>query len=72
MASSTAYSYSNRNIFDIQTLIQALKFSIINLILAIIFLFLIFEEIDWSILSYEKKLNDKVIDNTSWNLKTIF
>ena len=72
MASSTAYSYSNRNIFDIQTLIQALKFSIINLILAIIFLFLIFEEIDWSILSYEKKINDKVIDNTSWNLKTIF
>ena len=72
MASSTAYSYSNRNIFDIQTLIQALKFSIINLILAIIFLFLIFEEIDWAIFSYEKNLNDKVIDNTSWNLKTIF
>ena len=72
MAFSTSYSYRERNIFDIQTLIKALSFLIINIILAFIFLFLSLEEIDWAILSSREKINDIVIDNTSWNIKTIF
>ena len=71
MAFSTSYSYRERNIFDIQTLIKALSFLIINIILAFIFLFLSLEEIDWAILSSREKMNDIVIDNTSWNIKTI-
>ena len=72
MAFSTTYNYSERRIFDIQTLIYALRFLIINSILALIFLFLTFEEIEWAIFSSVEKLNEKVIDNTSWNIKTIF
>jgi len=72
MAFSTAYSYSDRNIFDIQSLIAALRFIIINSILAFIFLFLTLEEIDWALLSSNEKIEDRVIDNTSWNIKTIF
>ena len=72
MAFSTAYSYSDRNIFDIQSLIAALRFIIINSILAFIFLFLTLEEIDWALLSSNEKIDDRVIDKTSWNIKTIF
>ena len=72
MAFSTAYSYSDRNIFDIQSLIAAIRFIIINSILAFIFLFLTLEEIDWALLSSNEKIEDRVIDNTSWNIKTIF
>ena len=72
MAVSTAYNYSHRRIFDIQTLIVALKFIIINAILAFIFLFLSLEEIDWTLFSSRENLDDIVIDNTPWNIKTIF
>ncbi len=72
MASSTAYSYSDRKIFDIKTLIEALRLIVVNFILAFIFLFLTLEEIDWAILSYREKIRDIVIDNTSWNVKEIF
>ena len=72
MASSTAYIYRERSIFDIKTLIQALRFIIINAILAFIFLFLTLEEIDWAILSSREKINDTVIDTTSWNINQIF
>ena len=72
MASSTAYIYRERSIFDLKTLIQALRFIMINAILAFIFLFLTLEEIDWAILSSRENINDKIIDNTSWNIKTIF
>ena len=72
MASSTAYIYKERNIFDIKTFIQALRLIIINAILALIFLFLTLEEIDWTLLSSREKINDKIIDNTSWNIKKIF
>ncbi len=72
MAFSTAYSYEERNIFDIKIFIEAFRFVIINSILAFIFLFLTIEEIDWAILSFKDQVNDKVIDNTSWNIKTIF
>ena len=72
MASSTAYIYKERTIFDIKSFIQALRFIIINAILAFIFLFLTLEEIDWALLASRKKINDKIIDNTSWNIKEIF
>ena len=72
MASSTAYIYRERSIFDIKTLMQALRLILINAILAFIFLFLTLEEIDWAILASREKMNDKIIDNTSWNIKTIF
>ena len=72
MASSTAYTYSETSIFNIQTLIEVLRLIIVNSILAFIFLFLALEEIDWILLSYREKMDDIVIDKTSWNLKTIF
>ena len=72
MAPSTSYIYRERSIFDIKTLIEALRFIIVNSILAFIFLFLTIEEIDWAILSSREKINDKIIDNTSWNIKKIF
>ena len=72
MASSTAYSYRERSVFDLKTLIEAIRFIIVNTILAFIFLFLTLEEIDWAILSSREKLNDIVIDNTPWNIKEIF
>ena len=72
MAASTAYVYRERSIFDVKTLMQALRLIIINAILALIFLFLILEEMDWAILSTREKINDKIVDNTSWNIKTIF
>tara|TARA_B100000965_G_C19311920_1_gene634923 strand:- start:199 stop:417 length:219 start_codon:yes stop_codon:yes gene_type:complete len=72
MAVSTSYNYSKRSIFDIQTLLEAFRFCIVNLILAFIFLFLTLEEIDWTLVSSRKKYNDKVVDNTSWNIKAIF
>ena len=71
-ASSTAYIYRERRIFDLRTLLQALRFLIVNVILSFIFLFLTLEEIDWAILSSRENINDKIIDNTSWNIKTIF
>ena len=71
MAFSTTYTYSQRLIFDIKTLFDALRFIIINAILLLIFLFLIFEEIDWAFFSFREKISDQFIDNTSWNIKTI-
>ena len=72
MVASSAYRYSERRIFDIQSLIQALRFIVVNAILAFIFFFLTLEEIDWAILSSREDINDRVFDNTSWNIKTIF
>ena len=72
MSFSTAYRYSDRNIFDIQTLIAAIRFIFLNVILAFIFIFLSLEEIDWALLSSNEKIDDTVIDNTSRNIKTIF
>ena len=69
MASSTAYSYSERSIFDIKTLIEALRFIFIHTILALIFLFIVLEEVDWALFSFREKINDIAIDNTSWNIK---
>ena len=72
MAVSTAYNYRERDIFDLKTLIEALRFILVNAILAFIFLFLIFEEFDWAIFSSRKDIDDLIIDNTSWNIRKIF
>ncbi len=71
MTLSTSYRYNERRVFDIKTLIEAIRLIIINSILAFIFLFLILEEVDWAIFSFRGRLNDKIIDNTSWNFKKI-
>ena len=72
MTVSTSYNYSERRIFDVQTFFYALRFIFVNLICAIIFLFLTLEEIDWAVLSSKDKNKDIVIDNSVWNIKTIF
>ena len=72
MTVSTSYNYSERKIFDFQTFIEALRFIIVNLILASILLFLTLEEIDWAFLKSRERIKDIVIDNTVWNIKTIF
>ena len=71
MASSTSYRYRERSIFDLKSLFEALRFLIINAILAFIFLFLTLEEIDWALFSSRAKIKDVVIDNSSWNIKNL-
>ena len=71
MAFSTSYRYRERSIFDLKSLFEALRFLIINAILAFIFLFLTLEEIDWSLFSSRAKIKDVVIDNSSWNIKNL-
>ena len=71
MTFATTYSYSDRSIFDLKTLFQVISFIFINSILAFIFLFLTVEELEWSIFSSREGLTDKVIDETSWNVKTL-
>ena len=72
MISSTTFSYRDESKFHIKTLIEAVRFIVINTILALIFLFLTLEEIEWTLLSSKKSVNDKIIDNTSWNIREIF
>ena len=71
MTFATTYSYNDRRIFDLKTLVEAIKFMIINSILAFILLFLTLEEIDWAIFSYREKITDKIIDETSWNINAL-
>tara|TARA_B100000214_G_scaffold363630_1_gene329348 strand:+ start:64 stop:291 length:228 start_codon:yes stop_codon:yes gene_type:complete len=71
MTSITTYSYRNREIFDLSILIEAIRFIVINLILALIFLFLALEEFDWATLSSKNRITDEIIDETSWNIKTL-
>ena len=71
MTFATTYSYSDRRIFDLKTLVEAIKFIIINSILALIFVFLTFEEFEWAIFSHRENITDKVIDQTSWNINTL-
>ena len=71
MTFATAYSYSDRQIFDLKTLIEGIRFIIVNSILAFIFLFLTVEEFEWAIFSSRERITDKVIDETSWNIKTL-
>ena len=71
MTFATTYSYSDRRIFDLKTLVEAIRFIVINSILAFIFLFLIVEEFEWATFSAKKVIKDKVVDQTSWNIKTL-
>ena len=71
MTIATSYSYSDRSIFDLKTLLEALKFIVINFILAFIFFFLIVEEFEWKIFSFREGIKDKVFDFTSWNVKAL-
>ena len=71
MTVATTYIYSNRSIFDLKTLLDAIRFIIVNSILALIFLFLTFEEFEWAIFSSRERITDNVIDETSWNIKTL-
>ena len=71
MTFATTYSYRKRQIFDLNTLLKAIRFLIVNSILAFIFLFLYVEEIEWAIFSSREGITDKVIDQTSWNIKTL-
>ena len=71
MTFATTYIYSDRKIFDLKTLLDAIRFIIVNSILAFIFLFLTFEEFEWAIFSSMERIKDKVIDETSWNIKTL-
>ena len=71
MTFSTSYSYGDRSIFDLKTLLEAIRFIIVNFILAFVFLFLTVEEFEWTIFSAKEKITDKVIDKTAWNIKTL-
>ena len=71
MTFATIYSYKDRSIFNLETLIKAIRFIIVNSILSFIFLFLTVEEFEWAIFSYKERIADKVIDETSWNIKTL-
>ena len=71
MTFATTYSYSDRRIFDLKTLVKAIRFIVINSVLAFILLFLIVEEFEWATFSTRKGIKDKVLDQTSWNIKTL-
>ena len=72
MTFATSYSYRERQIFDLKSLLIVIRFIVINSILAFIFLFLTVEELEWAIFSSREGITDKVIDETSWNIKTFF
>ena len=72
MSFSSTYNYRERPIFDLKTLIEAIRFLMVNVALSFILLFLILEEFDWALFSYREKIKDRVVDNTSWNIKTLF
>ena len=71
MTFATTFNYRDRQIFDLKTLLEAIRFIIVNFILAFIFLFLTFELFEWMIFSSKEGITDKVIDETSWNIKTL-
>ena len=71
MTFATTYSYSDRRIFDLKTLVEAIRFIVTNSVLAFIFLFLIVEEFEWATFSNSNEIKDKVIDQTSWNIKSL-
>ena len=71
MTFATTYSYSERQIFDLKTVLEAIRFIIVNSILAFIFLFISIEEFEWVIFSSREGITDIVIDETSWNIKTL-
>ena len=71
MTIATSYSYGDRSIFDLKTLLEAVRFIILNFILGFILFFLIIEEYEWKIFSSREGIKDNVVDFTSWNIKTL-
>tara|TARA_B100000214_G_scaffold191507_1_gene138408 strand:- start:415 stop:633 length:219 start_codon:yes stop_codon:yes gene_type:complete len=71
MTFATTYSYQDRKVFDLETLLEAIRFIIVNSILAFIFLFLMVEELEWAVLSKREGITDNFIDQTSWNINTL-
>ena len=71
MTFASTYNYRERGIFDLKTLLEAIRFIIATSILSMIFLFLIFEEIEWKTFSRREGIKDKTIDKTSWNIATL-
>ena len=70
MTFATTYSYSNKKIFDLSTLLKAITFIVANFILVFIFLFVTFEEFEWAMFSSKEQISDEVLDETPWNIKT--
>ncbi len=68
----STYNYKERSIFDLETLLITIRFIVINSILTFIFIFLTIEEFEWSIFSYIERITDKIVDETSWNIKSLF
>ena len=71
MTFATTYSYSNRKIFDLSTLLKAITFIVANFIVVFTFLFLTLEEFEWRIFSYREQISVEVLDETPWNIKTL-
>ena len=71
MTFATTYIYSDRKIFDLRTLLEAIRFIVVNFILVFIFLFLTLEEFEWTIFSSRERISEVIIDKTSWNIKTL-
>jgi len=71
MTFATTYSYQDRKVFNLETLLEAIRFIIVNSILAFIFLFLMVEEFEWAIYSNREGITDNFIDKTSWNINTL-
>jgi len=69
MTLATTYSYSNKKIIDLSTLLKAITFIVANFILVFIFLFLTLEEFEWAIFSSKEQITDEVLDKTPWNIK---
>ena len=69
MAFATTHSINNKLILYIKILIEAIRFTIVNSILIIIILFLAFEELEWTMFSSREGILDKVVDETSWNIR---
>jgi len=61
MTFATTYSYGDRRIFDLKTLVEAIRFIIVNSILAFIFLFLTVEEFEWAIFSSREELQIRLL-----------
>ena len=72
MTIATSYSYGDRSVFDLKTLLEAVRFIIVNFILAFILFFLIIEEYEWKIFSSREGIKDNIVDFSSWNIKTLF
>ena len=71
MTFATTYSNKNREIFDLRSLLEPVKFIIVNFILALIFLFITLEELEWSAWSSSEQITYEIIDETSWNIKIL-